>query len=319
MVQSRAVVDFERKIDPVSASTSRLVHAVKQNQTLRRIANSTLAEVALEPFNRRLPFRYRFMRLVSRSNYLRAAAVNYYSRCARQSLDTTAHTLFRELDVNGTGSCLEEKGFALGIVLPPDCLASILAFCAQTPFLDDCGNKAVMIDLTDEKLPRAGVLAYRCPDPHKQCETVEILTRDPALVGVARAYLRAEPLLRSSRIFWSYPELGEGYSVLYGFHYDIDDYKFLKVFFYLCDVDESRGPHVIIEGTHRKKDWFEKGHRRLTDEQAAARYRDRIKVMTGAAGHGFFEDTFCYHKGAKPQRRRLMLEFQYAISPAAIA
>jgi hypothetical protein len=295
-----------------------LIGMTKKSRTMRWLSNTTLAEVVLESLNRRLPLKYRIMRLASRSNYLREAAIRHHSRCTRPAISTTAETLFGGLHVEETVRELNEKGFASGVVLPPDYLANILAFCAETSFVDDYGNEPLSIDGVDERNPRPGALMYRCPNPHKQCQAADKLTRDPALVKVARGYLKAEPLLRSSRIFWSYPDVTERYNPLYGFHYDIDDYKFLKLFFYLCDVDRNRGPHVIIEGTHKRKSWFEKNHRRLTDEQAENRYGDRIRIMTGGSGHGFFEDTFCYHKGAKPRKRRLILEFQYAISSAAI-
>ncbi len=303
----------------MSVSPLGWVRMLKQGSTIRRLSNTTLAEVVGESLNRRLPLNYRIMRLVSRSNHLRNAAIRHHSRATRPAITTTAETLFGGLDVNETLRSLDEKGFAVGIVLPPDNVAKILAFCAEAAFVDDYSKDPLSVDPEDERIPWPGRLTYRCPNPHKQCEVVDKLTRDPVLVAVARAYLKTEPLLRSSRIFWSYPDLSQGYNPLYGFHYDIDDYKFLKQFFYLNDVDLDRGPHVIIEGTHKRKNWFEKNHRRLTDEQAENRYRGRIRVIAGSSGHGFFEDTFCYHKGAKPRKRRLVLEFQYAISSAAIA
>jgi hypothetical protein len=296
---------------------STLVTFIKTNPALRWLNNTTFAEVTLETLNTHLPLNYRVMRLVSRSNHLRRAAIRRCSRTKRSGIHTTAQTIVPDLDVSKTVSELNAKGVATGLALPAAYVDQILAFCAAAQFVDDYSKEKLYIDPFNDNVPHPGRLAYRCSNPHKLCPAIDKLTRDPALVEVARDYLTAEPLLRSSRIFWSYPDLSEGYNPLYGFHYDIDDYKFLKLFFYLCDVDQDRGPHVIIEGTHNRKDWFEKNHRRMTDEQAQARYGDRIKVMLGRTGQGFFEDTFCYHKGAKPKKKRLMLEFQYAISAAA--
>jgi len=296
-----------------------LLRVLKSNRAIRWLNSTTFAEVALESLNTRLPLNYRLMRLVSRSNRLRRAAIHRCSQIRRESIQTTAQTVVPTLDIDKAASELHQKGFATGLFLQPDFTQQILKFCKTAQFIDDYSKEGMLIDPLDDSAPRPGRLAYRCSNPHKQCEAIDKLTRDPALVEVARRYLAAEPLLRSSRIFYSYPDLCEGYNPLYGFHYDIDDYKFLKLFFYLCDVDQDHGPHVIIEGTHNHKNWFEKNHRRLTDEQAQGRYGDRIRVMLGKTGQGFFEDTFCYHKGAKPRKRRLMLEFQYAISAAAMA
>lgn len=301
----------------MSAPQQTLAQLLKHSTIISHLSNTTFVEVIGESLNRRLPLNYRVMRLVSRSNYLREAAIHYYCRRKRAGITTTSETIFSGLNVENAIRQLNEKGFAAGVVLLPDYIAQIMAFCFETTFIDDYNKDPLRIELADERVPRPGRLAYRCPNPHQACDAVDKLTRDPALVEVARGYLKTEPLLRSSRIFWSYPDLTGDYNPLYGFHYDIDDYKFLKVFFYLCDVDLDRGPHIIIEGTHKKKNWFEKSHRRLTDEQALSRYADRIRIMTGRTGHGFFEDTFCYHKGAKPRKRRLVLEFEYAISSVA--
>ena len=50
----------------------------------------------------------------------------------------------------------------------------------------------------------------------------------------------------------------------YGFHYDVDDFKFLKLFFYLNDVDENCGPHVYVKN-NGKKNFKEYINRRVDD------------------------------------------------------
>jgi len=79
-------------------------------------------------------------------------------------------------------------------------------------------------------------------------------------------------------------------------------------------VDRDTGPHTIISGTHKKRSLFEQLHRRLTDKQAIARYGEKITVMTGKRGSGFFEDTYCYHKGDHPKKPRLVLNAWYSFS-----
>lgn len=303
----------------MNANRHSLARMITRNRVGRWVTDTTLFEVVTEAVNTRLPLSYRVMRLACRSNYLRDYATRRYSCLEHPPITTTSETVFGGLNVSNTVSELNNKGFVAGLELPAPYVKTIRTFCAKTVFVTDSSTESISIDLADDRLPRPGQLVYRCNDPHKNCETIDQLSRDRALVGVARGYLRTEPLLRSTRLFWSYPDVGDGYNPLYGFHYDIDDYKFLKLFFYLNDVDLEGGPHVIIEGTQKGKNWFEKTHRRLTDEQAKGRYQDRIKVMTGRAGCGFFEDTFCYHKGAKPRKRRLMLEFEYCISDTAAA
>jgi hypothetical protein len=124
-----------------------------------------------------------------------------------------------------------------------------------------------------------------------------------------------KPVLLGSRAWWSYPPPPSSAAArqphLFGFHYDIDDYKFIKLFIYLTDVDLASGPHVAISGTHRSKSLFEKVNRRISDEVANDRYKESIRVITGRAGTAFLEDTFCYHKGMSPQKRRLIMELEF--------
>ena len=303
----------------MSSSHAGFVALLKRSSSIMRLRRTAITEIIAESLDRSLPVGYRLMRLVTRSNVLRHMARSYYSHRVPVAYSTDQETMFTGLSVSKAVRDLNEKGFADGIALPRPFIKGILSFCAEAQFVDDFSNEPLSIDLQDDRIPHPDRLAYRCRNPHTHCYHVAQLARDPAIVEVAVGYLKAQPVFRSTRIFWSYPDYSEGYNPLYGFHYDIDDYKFLKLFFYLCDVDNSCGPHVIIEGSHKKKDWYEKAHRRLRDDQAERRYGQRIRVITGAAGQGFFEDTFCYHKGSKPQKRRLMLELEFSISTNACA
>ena len=100
------------------------------------------------------------------------------------------------------------------------------------------------------------------------------------------------------------------------FHFDLDDFRQLKLFFYLTDVDESAGPHVAVRGTHASK---RLGHelmiRRLADDEVARAYgAGSIERFCMPAGGGF-EDTYCLHKGQRPTgSERLLLAFNYGIN-----
>lgn len=99
------------------------------------------------------------------------------------------------------------------------------------------------------------------------------------------------------------------------FHFDMDDYKFLKFFFYLTDVDAEAGPHVYVRGTHRGK---RLGHlfpmRRLANDEVKRSYgSERILSLEDKAGGAFIEDTFGLHKGQPPTHKdRLVLQLGFA-------
>ncbi len=163
--------------------------------------------------------------------------------------------------------------------------------------------------------PIPGRFLYRYKDLHAHVAAVAALAHDPFLLAIVTEYLGMKPVLLGSRAWWSYPppppDSAAGQPCEFGFHYDIDDYKFVKLFIYLNDVDLASGPHVAISGTNRSKSLFEKMNRRISDEVAEKRYKNSIRVITGNAGTAFFGDTFCYHKGTLPQKPRFIMELEF--------
>jgi hypothetical protein len=102
------------------------------------------------------------------------------------------------------------------------------------------------------------------------------------------------------------------------FHYDLDDLKFVKFFFYLTDVDDQAGPHVYVKTSNRivkyKSPLFKS--KRFNDEEIVAGYgAENIIEVLGKAGTCLIEDTTTIHKGITPvSRPRLMLQFEYSIN-----
>ena len=146
------------------------------------------------------------------------------------------------------------------------------------------------------------------------------LAGDPLLFQIARCYLGIEPVFVGMRAWWSFASgASADEQVRSGqrFHYDIEDYKALSVFFYLTDVDGDSGPHVCIRGSHKDKTLRHilSPVRRRTDDELLRIYgSERMLTMCGVAGFGFAEDTFCFHKGLHPRNRdRLILQLRYAM------
>jgi hypothetical protein len=286
----------------------------------RLLLRSTAYEIVSELVDPNISGRYKMMRFLCRCDSLRALAQKHYRK--RQSrtecpvpIVTTHQSVVIEHGAEIISQTLVNRGFATGITLRHEFLFEILDFCSKTQFIPNLEpSSTTRIDLYDERNPALPSFIFRRKGVDRECEAIAKVAYDPLILKVAELYLEAVPVFHGSRIFWSYPPPEAGYQPDFGFHYDIDDYKFLKLFFYLNDVDEGRGPHVIIEGTHRRKNWFEKLHRRLTDTQAKYLYAGKLRPILGREGEGFFEDTFCYHKGEIPRKRRLVLEFEYALS-----
>ena len=150
----------------------------------------------------------------------------------------------------------------------------------------------------------------RCPD-------VVNLANDPRLIEVAGRYLGCRPTISNLSIWWSLPADGTAQEAE-NYHRDVDDWRFVKFFLYLSDVDETAGPHCFVRGSHRSPKFLR--IRRVTDEEVSGAFprEDQLRIA-GRAGDAFLEDTFGLHKGQPPTRiRRLLFQVEYSVNPIAV-
>jgi hypothetical protein len=134
------------------------------------------------------------------------------------------------------------------------------------------------------------------------------------ILRLASAFLGCTPTLCSVGVRWSFPD-PKSPDVTQGFHRDPDDWRFLKVFVYLTDVDAESGPHVYVAGSHKTRiSWRA---RTYPQEQLEARFgKQSMRAVLGAPGTTFVADTSGIHAGIPPQRApRLLLQAQYSILP----
>ena len=144
---------------------------------------------------------------------------------------------------------------------------------------------------------------------------------DPVLINIARKYLECEPIFDFPAMWWSTSFLkeasGEAAQI---YHFDLDRLKWLKIFIYLTDVDETTGPHRLIKGSHlpgaKPMTLLKRGYARIPDEDLAKYHKQEdFVVIHGEAGSVFAEDTKCWHKGTPLKKgHRLVLEFEYTSS-----
>ena len=154
-------------------------------------------------------------------------------------------------------------------------------------------------------LPLATVL--RCP------HVLDVANR-PELVSIASKYIGCLPTISTIGIRWSFP----GPLVQAGtqeFHRDPDDWRFVKFFVYLTDVDGDCGPHHYVFGSHlQRPPLFARTSSRAEIEN---RYgMERVTAITGRRGTAFFAETAGIHAGPVPATKpRLMLEIGYSVLP----
>jgi hypothetical protein len=150
-----------------------------------------------------------------------------------------------------------------------------------------------------------------------KCEDVLALANHPVLLETSARYLGCKPTISNISIWWSLPADGLAQEAE-NYHRDVDEWRFVKFFLYLTDVDQSAGPHCFVRGSHRSSRFLR--IRRIDDKDVSAAFpvSDALKIM-GRTGDAFLEDTFGLHKGQPPtDSPRLLMQVEYSINPIAV-
>lgn len=263
----------------------------------------------LEPFTELLSsgtgWRYKRMRLVARAPLARR----------RFGPDWNAddpHLDLLDASINDIVQRLESDGYSGTFRLPRETVEAIRADLAGATFV----NRR---DRFDERRFDLGHLEngdesaiYSNFSMHEASPTLGQLIA-AEIEPVAKSYLGGRCRFLNSQVWITFPGTTPVENKDFGWHYDVDDFKFLKLFCYLNDVDETNGPHAIIPASHRSRHLFRFFNRQL-DDRSARGFGDPL-VLTGPAGTCFFEDTIIYHKGMVPTMRpRVILQVQFGVA-----
>lgn len=157
------------------------------------------------------------------------------------------------------------------------------------------------------------------------------IANNPFILNLVTQYLGAIPSILSYISWISIAGRSQAKDAQL-FHYDHVDFKFIKLFIYLTDVDENGGPHTFIPGTHNmfhimkereayqgdKADfdqWYFKKLRK-TDEEINHYIQTKPVKLTGKAGTVLLADVSGLHKGLLPiTHNRHLVQVTYGLSP----
>ena len=146
------------------------------------------------------------------------------------------------------------------------------------------------------------------------CPHILDIINNPEVVEIARRYIGCRPTVSGLGLRWSLPRPARSTDVQ-AFHRDPDDWRFVKLFIYLTDVDPKSGPHVYVAGSHRTRAPF-LSHLYKPDELTRQYGAEALTTVTGPAGTSFIADTYGIHAGLVPEERpRLLLQVQYSVLP----
>ena len=206
---------------------------------------------------------------------------------------------------------LQTEGYYVGFTLAPDVVSELMACARSTvcygdrdpslPFKID--DPAVFEQSLGRKLRLANHFEQLLEWP-----MFSRLTRDPWLNEIARGYLGRDPLFLRSEVLWSFATpatFDERRSAAQVLHCDINDFKTLKVFFYLTDVGPHNGPHQYVKKGPVKRTLMHQmlgQHCASIPDDTLLRIYGANQMVTvcGPAGTGFAGDPSYFHRDAHP-------------------
>ena len=203
---------------------------------------------------------------------------------------------------------LETEGIAILPEHLPEQVEEMNRFLSDKPLVLRSGER-----VHHERVPPGCMIADYQLETVLNCPHVLALANSDFLIRTATQYLGCLPTISTLRIWWSFP--GSRREGTHSFHRDWDDWRCVKLFVYLTDVDETSGPHHFVRGSHRTQpELFGRTYEAETLEKAFG--RDAIRVVTGAAGTAFLENSIGIHAGPIPiSQPRLVLQVGYTLLP----
>jgi hypothetical protein len=236
-------------------------------------------------------------------------------------------TMFGGVERRAIVDELRAQGLFSGLVLAPSIHTEIARFAHETPCFGNFDRRLEFLSSDHAEAERRfnrSILSGHYFERILRCEAALAVQRDPLLLDIAAHYLGGQARLITTRIWWSFPtnsasDADKRLASQDKYHFDLDDWRMLKFFFYLTPVDDGSGPLVYIRGSHSRRIFKHQatllvGH--AADEVLRAYGAENAVTLTGQAGLGFVEDPFGFHMGTVAKHSpRLMMEVGFGVSP----
>ena len=224
------------------------------------------------------------------------------------------------VQVNGTSearaaaAALDSEGFAMTPwLVSPDMAAEMRQYFAGHQSFNPYKRELGTFQAPHQAPPGTHVAHFK-PEVVLNAPHGLAIANHPAVLEAVQAALGCKPTISYMAAWWSIAGHDQGQHAEL-FHRDYDDWRFIKMFVYLTDVDEGAGPHIYVRATHRENQLMP--IRRYSDDEVANAFgRDRFIQFEGAAGTSFLENTFGMHRGMPARETpRLMFSAVYCQGP----
>jgi hypothetical protein len=239
----------------------------------------------------------------------------------------TESAVFGDVDRANAVAELRSVGLYAGFALPQSIHREILNFAERTPCFGNFDRRLELLPNEHKEAEKrfdCSILSGHYFERVLKCEAAVAVQRDPLPLEIARSYLGGQARLVTTRLWWSFPTKGATEADLRlasqdKFHFDLDDWRMLKFFFYLTPVDAESGPHVFVRRSHARRTIRHQttlfvGH--AAADVTRAYGAENVAILLGPAGFGFVEDPFGFHMGSLARRSpRLAMELGFGVSP----
>jgi hypothetical protein len=202
-----------------------------------------------------------------------------------------------------------------GIVFLPDSLtpeqvAEVVAWMKQTQLQ----NAHFPGTFTYDHAPEGAHVGMAMKSEIAKCPHILNIANSPKYLSIASKFLGCQPTISLITAWWSYGGRSKAVDAE-NFHRDVDDWKFLKFFTYLTDVDDEAGPHVYVKNSSNSDKLIDL--RRFEDKEVEETFgKENVLSITGKAGSTFMENTYGIHKGTLPRsKNRLVMQIEYSLRP----
>lgn len=248
----------------------------------------------------------------------------YFSKRPWYQISGDTNSIFKGVNADLVVQELRNEGLYIGINLPQDILSEIQDFSQTTSYLGNANNNLKFFlpnkDQAQLKYQQKFVTAHHL-NPSSLCTAIQKIEKDPKLWEIAAKYLETNPILIETRLWWTFvveEAVDKSLALPFDFHYDLEDYRFIKFMFYIKEVNKSSGPHVCVKGSHKKKKLKDQFSlvRQTTEPKILDYYgREKVETICGKSGLGFVEDFYCFHRGSIPiSEDRLILGVKFAMN-----
>ncbi|NCJ07078.1 hypothetical protein GS597_11275 [Synechococcales cyanobacterium C] len=225
---------------------------------------------------------------------------------------------FKDYDVEQYVKSLDQEGVCFFDALIDSEIVNDIKAHLKDKCLKSKSPANIPYDFLLENAPKNANLAEYHQKDLLSCKHIVNIANHPFLLNIVSRYLECKPTISNVNVIWSFPGDKLKPQAAQNYHRDVDDWKFLKLFVYLTDVETDSGPHCFVQGSHKYLGFTKIG--RISDHVINSTFEDSKKLeILGRMGYAFLEDTFAIHKGKFPEvSPRLLLQIEYSLNPNGV-